>query len=725
MKNKSGIKLIAVVALIAIAVIISVAPLLGGLQLGLDLQGGVQVVLQAIPDEGETVTAADMQQLISVMDNRVNELGVSEPNIQQEGNDRIVVELAGVDDPESAVEIIGKTAKLQFIDPDGNVILDGSMLDDSYAQINNSTTADKMYEVVLVFNDEGSKIFYNETREHVGQVIQILLDDEVISAPRVNQAISGGTAVISGGFSTFEEASNIAALLRGGSLPVNLNILSKTTVGPTLGADSLNKSLVAAAIGFSILFLFMILYYRVPGVWACVSLILYTLILLWILRLIHATLTLTSIAGFILSVGVAVDSNIIIYERIREEMWKGKSLRASIESGFKRAFWTIFDSNLTTLIAAIVLYYFGSGTIKGFALTLSIGIVASMFTAITFTRLMLRWMSETDLLQDPRAYGINKNSAKQGLFGYHEFHFDFLSKRKIWYAIAAIVIIPGLIMLCISGMNQGIDFSGGSIIEVAYDEEVELEDVRNVVTDAVESTPAITTGEDNSFIIKTETLEESGTQELVSALETLGSMTVMRNDFIGPTIGSELLANARWAVIIAGILMLAYITIRFRFNYALTSILGLCHDILVIISIFTIFRVEINSYFIAALLTIVGYSINNTIVIFDRIRENNSLHGKMEPKELVNNSINETMGRTINTVLAVLILLFSLLLFGGETTKNFVLALTVGMFAGFFSSVFIVGSALYDISSKMDFNGLGKAKASGSSHKRTVAVKKH
>lgn len=723
MENKSGVKLIAVLALIAIAVVISVAPLLGGLQLGLDLQGGVQVVLQAIPDEGKSVTSADMQQLISVMDNRVNELGVSEPNIQQEGDDRIVVELAGVDDPEAAVEIIGKTAKLEFIDPDGNVILDGSMLDDSYAQINNSATPDKVNEVVLVFNSEGAKIFYDETRQHVGQVIQILLDDEVVSAPQVKQPISGGTAVISGGFSTFEEASNIAALLRGGSLPVNLNILSKTTVGPTLGADSLNKSLVAAAIGFTILFLFMILYYRVPGVWACVSLVLYTLILLWILRLLHATLTLTSIAGFILSVGVAVDANIIIYERIREEMWKGKSLRASIESGFKRAFWTIFDSNLTTLIAAIVLYYFGSGTIKGFALTLSVGIITSMFTAIVFTRTMLRWMSETDLLRDTRAYGIDKTKAKQGLFGYHEFHFDFLSKRKIWYAIAAFVILPGLIMLAVAGMNQGIDFSGGSIIEVKYDDTVALEDVREVVAQTVESTPAITTGEDNSFIIKTETLEESGTQTLVEQLQTLGSMTVMRNDFIGPTVGSELLASARWAVLIAGILMLAYITIRFRFNYAVTSIIGLLHDILVIISVFTIFRVEINSYFIAALLTIVGYSINNTIVIFDRIRENNGLHGKMDPKDLINTSINETLGRTINTVIAVLILLFSLLLFGGATTKNFILALTVGMFAGFFSSVFIVGSALYDISGKMGYKGLGKA-SSGSSKKRTINVKK-
>ena len=723
MKNSSGIKLVAVLVIIAAAVALSVSPLFGSLQLGLDLQGGVQVVLQAQPDEGKTVSTEDMNQLVSVLDNRVNELGVSEPIIQQEGEDRIVVELAGVDDPESAVELIGKTAKLEFVDPDGNVILDGSMLDDSYAQIDSTTTPDKQNQVVLKFNDEGSKIFYRETREHQGQIIRIQLDGEDVSTPQVSGPISGGTASISGGFATFEEASNTAALLRGGSLPVNLSILSKTTVGPTLGADSLDSSLMAAAIGFTILFLFMICYYRVPGLWACVSLVVYTLLLLWVLNLLHATLTLTSIAGFILSVGVAVDANIIIYERIREEMWHGKSLKASIDSGFKRAFWTIFDSNLTTLIAAIVLYYFGSGTIKGFALTLSIGIVASMFTAIVFTRYMLRLMSSTDFLADMRFYGINKKKEKQGLFGFHEYHIDFMGKRKLWYAIAAVVIVPGLIMMAVSGMNRGIDFTGGSIIEVQYQEQVDLSQVRDIVTEAAASTPAINTGEDNSFIIKTETLDESITAAMVDQLGGLGQMTVLRNDFIGPTIGSELLASARWAILIAGVLMLLYITFRFRFNYALTSIMGLAHDVLVIISIFAICRVEINSYFIAALLTIVGYSINNTIVIFDRIRENEGLYGKMDRKELINLSINETLGRTINTVLAVLVLLFSLLLFGGETTKNFILALTVGMFAGFFSSVFLVGNALFDISAKLGDKGFRSA-SKPVKKQRTVAVKR-
>ena len=405
MNKTSGIKLTVVIVVIAAALIFSIKPLAENINLGLDLQGGAEVVLQAVPDEGQEVTAADMEQLVSVLDNRVNELGVSEPIIQVEGNDRLIVQLAGVDDPDQAIEIIGKTAQLEFVDPLGNVILTGAELEDAYAQIDNTKSANERNQVAFKLNEKGREAFFNATTQYVGQVISITLDGEVISSPVVETPISEGEGVISGGFSTFEEASDLAALLRGGALPVDLEILSQRTVGPTLGADSLDKSIQAMGIGFIILFAFMIIYYRVPGIWACISLVVYSLILLWALNLINAVLTLTSIAGFILSVGVAVDANIIIYERIREELYHGKSLKASIDAGFKRAFWTIFDSNITTLIAAVVLYYFGSGTIKGFALTLSLGIIASMFTAIVFTRQMLRWMSDIDFLSSRKLYG--------------------------------------------------------------------------------------------------------------------------------------------------------------------------------------------------------------------------------------------------------------------------------------------------------------------------------
>ncbi|MDO4733097.1 MAG: protein translocase subunit SecD [Bacillota bacterium] len=407
MKKRSGVKVLLVLIVIAAATVLSVSPLVNNINLGLDLQGGAQVVLQAVPDDGETLTAEDMSQLVSVLDQRVNELGVSEPIIQVEGTDRIIVELAGVDNPESAIELIGKTAKLEFRDPNGEVILTGANLKDAYAIIDQmATSAMTQNQVILEFDSEGADLFFEATAAFTGQLISIYLDDEEIQSAIVNGPISGGSASISGGFATFQEASNLAALLRGGALPVDLEIMSKSTVGPTLGADSLSKSLNAAAIGFVVLFLFMLVYYRLPGGWACCSLLVYALLLMWSLFFINATLTLTSIAGFILSVGVAVDSNIIIYERIREELYHGKSLKASIESGFKRALWTILDSNITTLIAALVLYFFGSGTIKGFALTLAIGLVASMFTAITFTRYMLRWTSDVSFLSSKKLYGM-------------------------------------------------------------------------------------------------------------------------------------------------------------------------------------------------------------------------------------------------------------------------------------------------------------------------------
>lgn len=712
MKKQSAIKLLAVILIIAATLILSISPITGGMRLGLDLQGGAQVTLQALPEDGETVTADDMEQLVSVLDNRVNELGVSEPVIQVEGEDRIIVELAGVDDPEQAIELIGRTAQLEFVSPTGEVLLSGADLANAYAQIEENQP-----RVILEFNDAGAEKFFNATAMYVGQEIAIVLDGETISSPVVNTAISGGVAYISGGFANFDEAADLAALLRGGALPVDLEVLSKSTVGPTLGADSLSRSLSASAIGFTILLLYLIAYYRLPGGWAVISLVVYGLLLLWMLNLIHATLTLTSIAGFILSIGVAVDANIIIYERIREELYHGKSLKASIESGFKRALLTIVDSNVTTLIAAVVLYFFGSGTIKGFALTLSIGIVASMLTAVVFTHYVLRWSSDIDFLSSKKLYGLSKH------FGYREFHFDFLRLKKVWYIAAMVVIVPGLVVLCVSGMNLGIDFTGGSIIKVQYEDQVELAAVRDAVTDIVKQTPAVNEGDDNSFIIRTEDLTQEESSAVTDALATLGTLipSATSQEMIGPAIGAELLANARWALLIAGVLMLLYITVRFKFSYAVTAILALVHDVLVIVSVFAIFRLEVESAFIAAILTIVGYSINNTIVIFDRMRENMSFQkGKFSRAELINTSINQTLTRTINTVLAVLLLLVSLLLFGGETTRNFILALTIGMFAGFFSSVFLVGNMLADISSHVSVKWGGDKKAPRPVQKKAV-----
>ncbi|GAW92703.1 protein translocase subunit SecD [Calderihabitans maritimus] len=397
-----------IVAVIAVAVA-SYTPIKNNLNLGLDLQGGVHVRLQALDTPENPVEDADMVQLKAVMRQRVDELGLSEPVIQREGRDRLIIEIAGVDNPEEAVKVIGKTAFLEFKTADGETILTGKDLKDAKAVTDPNTNEP---EIALEFKAEGTKKFAevtarlsqqypeNDPRRRIG----IYLDGELLTNPEVREPIPSGKAVITGNRS-FDEAAKIAALLRGGALPVKVEIIEKRTVGPTLGKDSLEKSKAAGLYGIAAIMLFMLLYYRIPGLVADFSLILYGIIVMGVMVLLKAVLTLPGIAGLILSVGMAVDANIIIFERIKEELRNGKTLRASIESGFRRAFWTIFDANVTTLIAAVILYHFGSGPIRGFAVTLSLGILASMFTAITFTRFMLRNIAETNLVRHKWLYG--------------------------------------------------------------------------------------------------------------------------------------------------------------------------------------------------------------------------------------------------------------------------------------------------------------------------------
>jgi preprotein translocase subunit SecD len=391
-------------AILCVAVF-SIKPLAGQLQkhLGLDLRGGVHVVYQAVPTKEAPVTADSIDRLIAIFNNRVNAYGLTEPLIQKQGSDRVIVELPGVKDPEEAVEMLGRMAKLEFKTEDGKTVLTGKYLSDARAQLNPNNNEP---EVVLKFDKEGARIFSEVTTANVGRRIAIYLDERLLTAPVVRDPIPDGNAVISGGYETLEEAQKEAVLLRSGALPVNVKLLEKRSVGPTLGKESLERSLKAGIIGVALIFIFMILYYRWPGVIANLSLIVYGLIVISVFLLIKATLTLPGIAGFILSIGMAVDSNIIIYERLKEELRAGKTLRSAIDAGFHNAFRAILDANVTTLIAAGVLYYLGSGPIRGFAITLSIGILVSMFTAITFTRFVLHLVARSRLVVNPKAYGV-------------------------------------------------------------------------------------------------------------------------------------------------------------------------------------------------------------------------------------------------------------------------------------------------------------------------------
>lgn len=400
-RGTGWIKLLLGLAAVLVLAAFSYKPLVEKVNLGLDLKGGVHVIFEAEEKEGEPITQDTLERAVAVMRNRVDAWGVKEPVIQTQGSTRIVVELAGVSDPEQAVRDIGKTAELKFIDEEGRVLVTGKNLKDARAGIDQASGEPK---VDLTFDKKGAELFAQATAANVGKQIAIVLDDQVISAPRVNEAIPSGEAMISGGFKDAREAETLAVQLRSGALPVTLKVAEKRTVGATLGSDSLERSVKAGFIGLLMILIFMAGYYRLPGIVADFSLVLYSVILLAVMVLLQATLTLPGIAGFILSTGMAVDYNIIIYERLKDELRAGKTLLAAIDAGFRRAFWTIFDCNLTTMVAALVLMYFGTGPIKGFAVTLAIGIVTSMFTAITFTRWMLKWAA--DSFKDVRYYGL-------------------------------------------------------------------------------------------------------------------------------------------------------------------------------------------------------------------------------------------------------------------------------------------------------------------------------
>lgn len=404
MRKNSFIKLLVTVLAIIGLFIAFVSPLAYSIRQGLDLQGGTHVVLEAEDTPEATVNEDAMQRVVKIMEKRVNELGLTEPIIQRQGNRRIIVELPGIKDPDKAIQVIGKTAMLEFKDEAGNTVLTGTDLKDAKEQ----TDQQNQNLVALEFSDEGGRKFADLTTKNVGKRISILLDGEVLTAPNVKEPITGGKAVITGS-RTLEEAHNLAILLRSGSLPVKVNIIETRTVGPTLGQDSKDKSEFAFTIGIGAVVLFMLLFYRLSGFIADISLMAYVLMLLFLLKVLDATLTLPGVAGIILSIGMAVDANVLIFEHFKEEYRNGKSLRLSMDAGFKRAFTTIFDSNITTIIAAVVLFFFGTGSIRGFAVTLGLGVVLSMFTAITLTQFMLKLLIGSNILQNPFAFGAKAN----------------------------------------------------------------------------------------------------------------------------------------------------------------------------------------------------------------------------------------------------------------------------------------------------------------------------
>ena len=712
-----------------------VGPIKDDIKLGLDISGGVYVVLEAQTDLRGAELKGLMEQTQAVIEERVNEMGLSEPVITIEGENRIRVELPGVEDPESAIETIGTTAQLTFISGTGEVILDGSMVEDSGVSIDQELGG---YQVSLKFTSEGAVAFEQATKAAVEGTVQgelypgmtglnqigILLDGRIISNPVPKTTISGGQAVITGGRGGFsqDEAIELAMLIRAGALPAELKEVETSSIGATLGMGALMDSLKAGIIGIILVIIVIFIMYRMMGLGANLALMLYIPLLFWVIILFGGVLTLPGIAGIILSIGMAVDANVIIFARIKEEVAEGKTIRVAVSSGFKRAMGTIVDSQLTTLIAGIVLYQFGTGPVKGFAMTLMIGIIIGLFTATVLTNIYVRVFAESKFLIRTGLLGVKENAGAQGTRLKHQF--KYVKNRKIYYIVAVGIIVLGLAVGGIRGFNMGIDFTGGTKLQLDLGKQVSVEEIQSAlekhdITDA----DIVHYGDTNEGII-IKTTKALTTDEKVALMDTFTEQFGIEEsaeqafEQFGPSTGKILQMNAIKAVLLAALFMLIYIVIRFKFKFGIAAIITTFHDVFITIALYGLFHLTINNPFIAAILTVVGYSINDTIVIFDRIRENTGFMKKTPLDQLVDLSVNQTLVRSLMTSVTTLVAIIPLTIIGGDIIRQFTIPLIIGIVAGAASSIFVASPLYYDLARK-DFEGRGKYMgASGNNGKK-------
>ncbi len=664
------------------------------IKLGLDLAGGVSITYQAVEEDP---SSEEMSDTIYKLQQRVQNYS-TEAEVYQEGSNRINIDIPGVSDANAILEELGKPGSLMFVDEDGNTILTGDQVASAKAGIQEKN-GQKSYVVSLTFTEEGAQTFADATAKNIGKRIGIIYDGSLVSYPTVNSAITGGECYIDG-MQDYDEAENLAATIRIGSLSLELEELRSNVVGAKLGQEAIATSLKAGAIGFGIVAVFMIAVYLVPGLASVLALCLYVALELVLLSAFEITLTLPGIAGIILSIGMAVDANVIIFTRIKEEIGVGKTVKSAIKTGFSKALSAIIDGNVTTLIAALVLFWRGSGTVKGFASTLALGIVLSMFTALFVTKAILNALYNLGL-DDPKYYGVSKE--KKAI--------NFLGKKNICFIISCVVIVAGWVMMGVHGaggdgaLNYSMEFKGGTSTNVTFNEDMSLEDISSkvvpVVTqvtgDAEVQTQKVTGT--NEVIIKTKTLSVDQRQALNDALvENFGvEEDKITAESISGAVSNEMKRDAIEAVIIATICMLIYIWFRFKdIRFATSAVLALLHDVLVVLTFYAVARWSVGSTFIACMLTIVGYSINATIVIFDRIRENLKVKtNKQSLAELVNLSITQTFTRSINTSLTTVVMVIVLFIMGVSSVREFALPLIVGIVCGTYSSVCITGALWY------------------------------
>ena len=666
--------------------------------LGLDLSGGVSITYQVVDENPST---EDMKDTIYKLQKRVDSYS-TEASVYQVGDDRITVEIPGVQDANQILEDLGNPGSLEFQMPDGTVFMTGDMVADAQGATTTDRYGNKQYIVSLKLTDEGAKIFGEVTSENIGKNLPIVYDGETISYPRVQSAITGGEAQITG-MSTFEEADNLATQIRIGSLSLQLSELESSVVGAQLGSQAIASSLKAGAIGLAIVMVFMIVMYAVPGIAASLALAIYTTLVIATLYLFEITLTLPGIAGIILGIGMAVDANVIVFARIREEIATGKSVQTSMKIGFQKAMSAILDGNITTLIASVVLMALGSGTVKGFAYTLMIGIILSLFTAMVVTRYILYSLYALGLKSE-KLYGRAKERKS----------INFIGKKAVFFTISGIIIAAGLISMGVhsatdgKALNYGLDFMGGTSTTADFGKDMTIEDIENDIVPYVEkvtgdSDVQATKVEGTTQVtIKTRTLSLDERQELEDTLAENCDVdaSTITSQSISSTISGEMRSDALKAVIVSCIFMLLYIWFRFKdIRFAASAILALVHDVLVVITVYALVRISVGSTFIACVLTIVGYSINDTIVIFDRIRENLALKtGKQtaeELREVANKSLTQTLSRSINTSITTFIMVVMLYILGVASIRDFSLPLMAGLVCGAYSSICIATELWY------------------------------
>ena len=704
------------------------------INLGLDLEGGVSITYRAV---GETPSQEDMDDTVYKLQRRVEEYS-TEAQAYQQGDDRISIEIPGVQDANTILEELGQPGSLYFIrqndssgnpnysinadgtayeltktidelEADGSIVLTGNEVESASAgTYADQTTNATQYVVELKLNDEGTAAFADATQEAyaASESIAIYYDGELVSVPNVNNVIENGEARITG-MASYEEAESLASTIRIGGLNVELEEISSEVVGAQLGQEALDTSLLAGAIGLAIVCIFMCFVYLLPGLASSLALLLYTELVLILLNAFDITLTLPGIAGIILGIGMAVDANVIIFARVKEELSDGKSVHAALNAGFHKAMSAIIDGNVTTLIAAGVLWLRGSGSVRGFAQTLALGIVVSMFTALVITRLIVYSFYALGI-RNKKVYGKELKKRKT---------IDFLGKRRVFFAISIVLCLSGFVFMGINhargigAMNYSLDFVGGTSTNVTFDKEYTLEeidsqmipDLEDITGDA--NIQVQTVQGTNQVIFKSQTLDLNEREEFAQYMEENYGVaaTDITTENISSTVSSEMRSDAVVAVIIATICMLLYIWFRFKdIRFATSAVVALVHDVLVVLAFYVIARVSVGNTFIACMLTIVGYSINATIVIFDRIREELKTKSREQSlKDLVNHCIMQTLTRSIYTNLTTFIMVVVLYILGVSSIKEFAAPLMVGIACGTYTSICITGALWYVMKTKL------------------------